>query len=223
MSDSERPITNQNWQGREFINFGPHFRVDTGNPQMGYNGSVVYDILGYGGDSYTSSIGMNYGGIFHIENDGSIEITGGTKEEGGCNIVITGMTGDVNITAMGNGQIKLTAKNLVIDADEDIVLDAGKNIRLNAGNEIRLESNIANCDALTGNLAPRDVTFGGWCFDGTEIGGPELAASFTGGKFKEVASEMKGMAESIDTGALKSGIKDAASGLSDAMSNFGGF
>ena len=104
-----------------------------------------------------------------------------------------------------------------------MTLDAGKNIRLNAGNEIRLESNIANCDALTGNLAPRDVTFGGWCFDGTEIGGPELAASFTGGKFKEVASEMKGMAESIDTGALKSGLKDAASGLSDAMSNFGGF
>ena len=33
---------NENWEGREFISLGPKFRIDTANPQMGDDGSVVY-------------------------------------------------------------------------------------------------------------------------------------------------------------------------------------
>ena len=33
-----------------------------------------------------------------------------------------------------------------------------------------LDSLIANCDALVGNLAPRDVTFGGLAYAGTAAG-----------------------------------------------------
>ena len=35
-----------NWEGRQYDSFGPHFRIDSGNPQLGYNGAVVYDLLG---------------------------------------------------------------------------------------------------------------------------------------------------------------------------------
>ena len=37
-------------------------------------------------------------------------------------------------------------------------------------NKIILRSAIANCDALAGNLAPRDVTFAGLVTKGTKIG-----------------------------------------------------
>ena len=40
---AQRPFENQNWQGRNFQSFGPKFRIDMCNPQMGLNGSEVYD------------------------------------------------------------------------------------------------------------------------------------------------------------------------------------
>ena len=66
--------------------------------------------------------------------------------------------------------MKITGKNITIDADENITLDAGNDIILKSGNRIDLNTNTANCDALYGNLAPRDVTFAGQVFKGTKIG-----------------------------------------------------
>ena len=88
----------------------------------------------------------------------------------GCSINIIGRNGDITITAQSNGDVKITAKNIIIDADEDIDLNAGGDINLTASNKIILRSAIANCDALAGNLAPRDVTFAGLVTKGTKIG-----------------------------------------------------
>ena len=53
---AERPEDQQNWQLRQYDSFGPHFRIDTGNPQMGLNGTVVYDLIGSGKDNNLSLI-----------------------------------------------------------------------------------------------------------------------------------------------------------------------
>ena len=98
-----------NWQNREYESFGPHFRIDTGNPQTGYNGTVVYDILGSGSDGNSSSVGMTNGGLYHIYNDQCIEIVGGQRVDGGGVCVnIIGSSGDINITALSSGDVKIT-------------------------------------------------------------------------------------------------------------------
>ena len=111
---SERPEEQQNWQNRCYDSFGPHFRIDTGNPQMGYNGTVVYDLLGSGSNGNTSTVGMNHGGLYHIYNDQCIEIVGGQKvDAGGVCVNIIGSNGDVTITALSNGDVKVTGANII--------------------------------------------------------------------------------------------------------------
>ena len=165
---SERPT---NWQQRQYLSFGPHFRIETANPQMGLNGSTVYDLFAQTASGDKSVVGMSNGGIYHIYNDQCIEIVGGQEDEsGGVNINIIGKNGDVWITAQQNGEVKIRGKKIVIDADEDLDLVAGNNIKIHAKNRILLKSNVADCDALKGNLAPRDVTFLGQVYGGSKVG-----------------------------------------------------
>ena len=114
-----------NWEGRQYDSFGPHFRIDSGNPQLGYNGTVVYDLLGSGADGNTSTVGMTQGGLYHMYNDQCIEIIGGNKVDGGGVCVnITGANGDVTITAMSSGDVRVTGQNIILDADNNIEINA---------------------------------------------------------------------------------------------------
>ena len=118
---AERPADKQNWQQREYINFGPGCRLDIDNPQMGLNGTTVYDLLAQGDDGNTSSLGMTSGGLFHLTNDQCIDIIGGEKAGAGCCVNIIGRNGDVTITAQANGQVKITGKNITIDVKSTIL------------------------------------------------------------------------------------------------------
>ena len=167
---AERPTDKQNWQDRQYDSYGPHFRIESGNPEMSETGTTVYSIMGQGTDNNTSTITMTKSGLMSIYNDQTMEIVGGSKMVNGCNVNIVGKNGDITITAMSNGDVKITAKNIIIQADENVDITAGMNINLNACKEIKLRSAIANCDALLGNLTPRNVTFGGLAYAGTSAG-----------------------------------------------------
>ena len=167
---AERPTDKQNWQDRQYDSYGPHFRIESGNPEMSESGSTVYSIMGQGTDNTTSTITMTKSGLMSVYNDQSIEIVGGSKMVNGCNINLVGKNGDITITAMSNGSVKITAKSITLQSDEEINLNAGTNINLSACKEIKLRSAIANCDALVGNLTPRNVTFGGLAYAGTSAG-----------------------------------------------------
>lgn len=177
---AERPFDKQNWQRRKFHSFSPNFRIETGNPQMGLNGSSVYEFYGVNDDRNVSLVGMTFGGMFHIYNDQSIEIVAGQKSKStGVDIQITGKNGDIWITAEKNGQVRIRGANVIVDADENLTLKAGNNIKIEAGNKIALKSNIANCDALAGNLAPVKSTFMDLTFKGTYV--RDLAQGTLGG------------------------------------------
>ena len=104
---AERPISNQNWQGRSFQSFGPKFRLDMNNPQMGLNGTDVYSLYGVTNNKDVCVHGLTEGGMHHIYNDQSIEIIAGQKSKGtGVDILICGKNGDVCITAEKNGKIR---------------------------------------------------------------------------------------------------------------------
>ena len=232
---SERPSGKQNWQKRQNTSFGPHFRIETGNPQMGLNGTITYDLFAQTESGDKSTVGMSNGGIYHIYNDQCIEMIGGQEDQsGGVNIQIVSKNGDVWITAEKNGEVKIRGKNIVIDADEDIDLVAGNYITMDAKNRILLKSNVADCDALRGNLTPRDVTFMGQVFKNA-AGGTDVTDMIpTGGGIKlseslgtiegRLSGQIGSLAEKVsaNSGAIQSGLQQAAGGLSDALDNLGG-
>ena len=165
---AERPFDKQNWQGRSLTSFGPKFRLDMNNPQMGCNGTDVYNLYAVTDNNDVQVTGLTEGGTYHIYNDRSIEIIAGQKSESnGVDIVISGRNGDVCITAEKNGRVRIRAQNIMIDADEDVDIKAGRNITLDAGSgRVLLKGNKLDASGLTGNLVPEGTSFGEQVFAG---------------------------------------------------------
>ena len=165
---AERPFDKQNWQGRSLTSFGPKFRLDMNNPQMGCNGTDVYNLYAVTDNNDVQVTGLTEGGTYHIYNDRSIEIIAGQKSESsGVDIVISGRNGDVCITAEKNGRVRIRAQNIMIDADEDVDIKAGRNITLDAGSgRVLLKGNKLDASGLSGNLVPEGTSFGEQVFAG---------------------------------------------------------
>lgn len=157
----------ENWQRRGYLCLSPKFRVDYNNPQMGLNAQDVYSFMATTDNNEVNVCGLTEGGIYKIYNDRSIEIVGGkTNNPGGIDITITSKHGDICITAEKNGNVRIRAKNITLDADENININAGKNVNVRAGTRFIIQSNQADCTALTGNLAPQNSSFGEKVFGG---------------------------------------------------------
>lgn len=170
----------ENWERRDIWSLGPKFRIDTNNPQMGYSGTNVYTLYSVADDKNVNLCGLNENGNYRIWNDKTIEIIGGNKESTeGVDVVITGMNGDVTITAMRNGVVRIKGKNIVLEADEDIDLKAGRNVNINGKARVLLKGNECDADGLLGNLIPD--TFGMLSFANSFVGGDILGSSFLSG------------------------------------------
>jgi len=197
---------NQNWERRDISSYGPKFRIDTNNPQMGGDGTNVYALYAVTDNKDVNFTGLTETGTYRIWNDRTIEFIAGNKSSSnGIDIVIAGMSGDITITAMRNGAVKIKGKNIVIEADEDIDLKAGRNININGKSRVLLKGNTCETTGLLGNLVPE--TFGAAAFVGSFVGGDIL-----GGIFKAVAPNVIGTAVDIAIGA-----KDALSGGQGAL------
>ena len=174
---AERP---QNFFKRQLISFNSNFRIDTANPQMGISGSDVYKIYGVTDDgSNQSHISLSSSGVMSIHNDKKFEIAAGEKSgEKEDVILITARNGNLCITAE-DGILRIRAKNIMIEADEDIQMKAGRNIDLNAGSgRIMLNANKIDYDAKLGNFV-RDMGegFTDKVFDGSEVGSDVVKAA----------------------------------------------
>ena len=169
---SERPFDKQNWQQRKLEGFGPKCRIDMCNPQMGLNGTDVYNIYAVTDSNDVSLTGLSEGGIYKIYNDQSIEIIAGqNSQSNGVDIVISGRNGDVCITAEKNGKVRIRAQNIMIDDDEDVDIKAGRNITLDSGSgRILLKGSKMDCDGLSGNLVPKSLQFVSKVFSSSFVG-----------------------------------------------------
>ena len=235
-----RPEDLQNWSLWDFDE-KPNFKFQTGNPTYGYGGGTVFSQQ-MEQNNQTGYWGMTEDGQMNLFNDDTITISGGNTKEGGDCINIIGANGSVNITAMENGDIKIKGTNIIIDADQNINIMSKKNVTISGKSSIFFDTPNLATNAMTGNLAPRDVTFGGLVFRGTKVGGNAISDAFTGGKLDSLTDQlksqapalkdkMKDIAGNIDTDAISgqlSGVTDQlssidTSGLSNALSNFGGF
>ena len=144
---------NENWEARTIDSRSPKFRIDVANPEMGAEGADVYKIYAVTDNKDVNLCALSEGGKYKIHNDKSLEIVAGmTNTEGAVDIVIAGMKGDVVITAMRDGQVKIKGANIVLQADEDIDLIAGRNINVNGKAKVMLKGNKLQADGLMGNL-----------------------------------------------------------------------
>ena len=83
------PVENQNWQKRQYDSFGPHFRIETANPELGSAGNIAYNLYGYSDSKDMSNLGMMGDGQFQILADQCITIAGGANVEGGGCLLYT--------------------------------------------------------------------------------------------------------------------------------------
>ena len=224
-----RPEDLQNWTLWDFDE-NPVFKFQTGNPTYGYGGGTLFSQQMEGNDQ-TAAITLTEDGQLNFFNDETITITGGIKKTSGECVNIVGKNGGVTITAMKNGTIKIKGRNIQIDADENINIESKKNVRIHGKSSIFFDTPNLATNALTGNLAPRDVTLGGIAFRGTKVGQGAISNAFTGGQLESLTSSLqaqapalKDIAGNIDTGAISDQLSSIdTSGLSNALSNFGGF
>ena len=228
-----RPEDLQNWSLWDFDE-NPVFKFQTGNPTYGYGGGTIFSQQMEQNDQ-TAAITLTEDGQLNFFNDDTITITGGiTKTTGEC-VNIVGANGGVTITAMKNGTVKIKGRNIQIDADENINIESKKNVRIHGKSSIFFDTPNLATNALTGNLAPRNVTLGGIAFRGTKVGQGAISNAFTGGQLESLTSslqsqapalqnQLKDISGNIDTDAISDQLSSIdTSGLSNALNNFGGF
>jgi hypothetical protein len=176
---AERP--NQNWEARDIWSM-PSFRVDTNNPQMGYNGTLSYAMYCFNQSNDQNLTGLTESGSYRIYNDRCVEIVAGNKSsEDGVDIVLTGMGGDITITAMRNGSIRIKGKNITIEADEDVDIKAGRNITTKSGSgRVLMQGNVIDAKGLSGNVVEKvsGGSFGTKVFDGSYVGLDDISRNF---------------------------------------------
>ena len=226
---ANRPEDLQNWSLWDFDE-KPNFKFQTGNPTYGFGGGTVFSQQ-MEQNNQTGHFGMTEDGQMNLFNDDTISISGGNTKDGGTCFNIVGKNGDVSITAMKDGNILIKGSSITIDDDQDINILSSKNVRIKGSSSIFFDTPNLNTNAMTGNLAPRNVTFGGLVFRGTKVGQGAISNAFTGGDIGSVASklsskaktDLKDIAGNIDRSGLSAQANQAKSALSDALSNFGGF
>ena len=221
-----RPNETLNWDRRKFITLGPDFRIDANDPKMGNRGNLSWLIYGVNDDGDKSSMFQNNDGTLSIDSSRKIEIVAGANNENEKeeDISITAVKGGITITCSGNGQVKISASNILLQADEDIDIQAGRNLTLNAkSGTLDINGFKANVSAKLGNL-PKGlgIDFAKNAFAGSFVG-PDFLESALGGalpQLTDVASSFSGKLESQlkdKLPDLQAGIGNATEGLTDSL------
>ena len=156
------PAESQNWQKRQYDSFGPHFRIETANPELGACGNIAYNLYGYSDSKDMSNIGMMGDGQLQIMADQCITVAGGANVEGGGVCVnIVGTKGDVTITAMKNGDVRIKGRNIILDADENIELAAGGKVNIDSAELVATTQNTTRINARKTRISGNNIDISG--------------------------------------------------------------
>lgn len=169
----------KNYEARLYETWGPQCRIDVNNPDIGLDGKCVYQLYAFNDDNDIHLEAFTETGSYKLINDRGIEIAAGAKgSEGNVDICITGTGGDVWITAMKNGTVKIKGKNIMIEALEDVDIKAGRNLNLTSGcGRIVLSGNKIDRDTFSGNLSGA-LSFTAKAFAPTPLGTDFITENF---------------------------------------------
>ena len=196
---------NQNWEARMIDSRGPKFRLDVNNPQMGKDGANVFLLYAVTDNKETHFSALSESGTYRLHNERTIEIVAGSKNNSSdTGILIHSDKGDIVIDVGKNGDVRISGRSVIVDANEDIDLKAGRNITLNAGSRILLRGLRVDAFGFLGNLVANTV--GTWLqqiFKPTFVGDDYLRNPPAGDKFLS-KSVVPGVGDSpIDTESSK--------------------
>ena len=168
---AERP--NKNVELRSYDSFGYQYSFSVSDPMMNGDGSSVFGYYGFTNNKDMNMSLFSESGNYHIHNDKTIEMICGTKASAkDVSLVVATVNGDITVTCMKNGNVKIKGQNIMLQADEDIDVQAGRNINLIAKNgSILIDGQDVSVDGLTGCLV--EQTIGSWMmrvFEGSYVG-----------------------------------------------------
>ena len=218
----------QNWERRDIDSRGSKFRIDVNNPQTGARGPNAWVQYGVTDEEIQQFTALSQEGTFMVHNERTIEIVAGSKNSSSdTGIKISSAKGDITITVVENGDIRIKGGNIVLEADGDIDLKAGKNISLNAGQNITLKGIKASASALLGNLVHASGSWIEKIYAPTKVGTDYLRNPPAGDAFLKKGvvpgigdvEDLKSFAEE-NVDELKSVAKDMGDQLKSAAKDF---
>ena len=119
-----------NEQNHEIKSFGPQFFIETGSERMGYSGRTVYFIGATTKDKVRNNISFHETGLARYYTENVLQIESGIKckdNEDAFRTVVHHGNYDVNAD---KGEIRLTAKNIIIEATNNLSLLAPNTIQI---------------------------------------------------------------------------------------------
>lgn len=188
----------KNYRRRVIDSRGAHFRIDSGNPQIGLSDAEVVKIYAQNDEGDVFLISHTQGGLSRIAADRTLEVRAGDKNQPNiADIRISVANGDIVINA-DRGSVRVKAKNVMVEAEQDLDLNAGRNVNITAGARILIKANTINMEGKRGNGVPN--TFGMKMFAGSYVPGDLVEAAL--GPFS--APSVLGIAAGV-IGAVSSG------------------
>lgn len=159
----------KNYARRVIDSRGAHFRIDSGNPQETEASAETFKVYSSNDNDEVFLISHSQGGLSRIAADGTIEVRAGDKNpKGKIDIRISAASGDITINA-DYGNVRVRAKNVMVQGEQDIDLQAGRNVNIKAGSRILLEANTVANKGKRGNMISN--TFGMNMFAGSYVPG----------------------------------------------------
>lgn len=147
-----------NEQNHEIKTFGPQFFIETGSDKMEYSGKAVYKIASQTKKGeYKNNMSFHETGFARYYTEDILQMESGVKGSSNeVNFRSIVHNGHYSVNA-DKGEIRLAAKNIIIEASEELTLLAKKKVQIgypNAGvtKEIKLQADKVIVDTKGGNL-----------------------------------------------------------------------
>jgi hypothetical protein len=153
-----------NYEARDYISIGPNFVITTNDPRENASSPAVFHKYAFTKENNQFNEILDQSGSYKILNDKGIEIAAGNKGSDGVDVCINALNGDITITAMSNGVVKIRAKHIMLEAVEDLDLKAGRNVNINAGSgRIKLEADKIDEISVNGNAVTNSFVMRAFC------------------------------------------------------------
>tara|TARA_B100000965_G_C19542844_1_gene736372 strand:- start:499 stop:1482 length:984 start_codon:yes stop_codon:yes gene_type:complete len=198
---------------------GPHFRIDSGHPQIGATGSEVFKIYATNDNDDVFLIDHTQGGLSRITADKTLEIRAGDKNSPQkIDIRISAASGNITVNA-DNGSVNVAAKNIMVKAAQDLDLNGGRNVNITAGSgRVHLKGNTCSASGKRGNLIHK--TFGLNMFASSYVPNNILQAAFGADASISTLTKGAGAFSSALSGGFGGAIADSVlseTGLGGAL------
>tara|TARA_B000000532_G_scaffold135471_1_gene108737 strand:- start:377 stop:955 length:579 start_codon:yes stop_codon:yes gene_type:complete len=175
-----------NEQNHEIKSFGPQFFIETGSERMGYSGRTVYFIGATTKDKIKNNISFHETGFARYYTENVLQIESGLKckdNDDAFRTIVHHGNYDVNAD---KGEIRLTAKNIIIEATNNLSLLAPNTIQIGFPERGATKQVLTNADKVhtttrggnIGDLLKTSSLFSS--FAGSFVSGSSLASGAAG-------------------------------------------